>query len=388
MTFLLAAMTAVAPLIMQMYLPALPSMARELGVSASSIQLTFSAYVFTVGPAQLLYGPIADYMGRRRTALLSLTVSLAGSLLCAMADSLSVLVIGRIVQALGAAGGLVVSRAVLSDRYGYDGMAERLSMVISVIVIVPMISPLVGGYLTEGLGWPSVFVASSLYITVVGTIAFRALPETMQGTGDREPFLDGLKSLIRKPLFAILTIQSALSLSLFYTFIAVVPYLLEVSLGYPPTAYGKFFVLLALGYMGGTFVSSRIASRFGMLRMIQIGTTGASIAAGTMLVWNYDATISAWSLFLPMSALAFANGLSSPSMQSGAVLQTKRFAGTASGVVGCLQQLIAGLAVQLVAINGLTSSKPMVSFIATASTLVLATTLFLTLHRHSRDSLS
>ena len=381
-------MTAVAPLIMHMNMPALPSMARELSVSASAIQLTFSAYVFTVGPAQLLYGPIADFIGRRRTALLSLIISLAGSLLCAMADSLSVLVIGRVVQALGAAGGLVVSRAVLSDRYGHDGMAARLSSVISVIVIVPMVSPLIGGYLTEGLGWPSVFVASAVYIAVVSAVAFSVLPETMQGTEDREPFVDGVNSLIRKPLFATLAIQSALSLSLFYTFIAVVPYLMEVRLGYPPTAYGQFFVLLALGYMGGTFVSSRMASRACWWCLMQLGSAGAWVAACTMLVWNYDATTSAWSLFLPMSALAFCNGLSSPSMQSGAVLQTKRFAGTASGVVGCLQQLIAGFAVQLVSLYGLASSRPTVSFIAIASTIILATTIFLTLHRHSRASLA
>ncbi|MFK8051479.1 MAG: multidrug effflux MFS transporter [Woeseiaceae bacterium] len=378
---MLAAITAVSPLVMQMYLPALPSLAGEFGASASAAQLTFSAFVFTVGPAQLIYGPIADAFGRRRTALLSLSICLAGSVACAFADSMSALIGARVLQAMGSAGGMVVSRAVLSDRYGYDGMAARLSSVVAVIVMVPMIAPLAGGYVTEWFGWRMIFAITALYIAVVTTLAWAKLPETLKRVGPRESFVAGAASVFRKPVFLALALQSALSLSVFYAFIAIIPYVMENLLGLPPTAYGQFFMILAGGYLFGTLTSSRVASRAGMLRMVQIGTLGAWLAAIALFLVTQSEPLGPWHLFLPMTFLAASNGLASPSMQSAAVLQTRRFAGTASGIIGCSQQLFAGLAVQLVAIWGLDTPYPLVVFIVSATTILLLITVLLSLSK-------
>lgn len=366
---------------MQMYLPALPSLAGEFGASASAAQLTFSAFVFTVGPAQLIYGPIADAFGRRRTALLSLSICLAGSVACAFADSMSALIGARVLQAMGSAGGMVVSRAVLSDRYGYDGMAARLSSVVAVIVMVPMIAPLAGGYVTEWFGWRMIFAITALYIAVVTTLAWAKLPETLKRVGPRESFVAGAASVFRKPVFLALALQSALSLSVFYAFIAIIPYVMENLLGLPPTAYGQFFMILAGGYLFGTLTSSRVASRAGMLRMVQIGTLGAWLAAIALFLVTQSEPLGPWHLFLPMTFLAASNGLASPSMQSAAVLQTRRFAGTASGIIGCSQQLFAGLAVQLVAIWGLDTPYPLVVFIVSATTILLLITVLLSLSK-------
>lgn len=377
LTFLLAAITAIAPLVMQIYLPALPGIGRDLDASSRAVQLTFSAFVFTVGPAQLVYGPLADRFGRRATAVASMIICLVGTLACALAPSVGALVIARIVQAFGSAGGMVVTRAVLSDRYGAEGMAARLSSVIVVIVVVPMVAPLFGGYLTSWFGWRSVFGASAVFIAVVMAVALAKLPETRKQVHDPEPFVAGTLSLLRKPLFIVYTIQSALSLSVFYTFISVVPYVMENTLGEPPTTYGKFFVMLSAGYMGGTFISSRLASEVGMLNMIRIGTGLGLVGALAMYLSVSTGELSPWRLFLPMVALAFSNGVSSPSMQSAAVLQSRNYAGTASGIVGCAQQLIAGIATQVVALWGLSSPTPMTVFIVAATAAMLAATLTL-----------
>ncbi|MEM7451308.1 MAG: multidrug effflux MFS transporter [Pseudomonadota bacterium] len=375
--FLLAAITSIAPLVMQIYLPALPGIGRDLEASSRAVQLTFSAFVFTVGPAQLVYGPLADRFGRRATAIASLIICLVGTLACALAPSIGALVVARIVQAFGSAGGMVVTRAVLSDRYGSEGMAARLSSVIVVIVVVPMIAPLFGGYFTDWYGWRSVFAASGVMIAVVTTIAFAKLPETRKQVKDPEPFIAGTLSLLKKPLFLVYSLQSALSLSVFYTFISVVPYVMENTLGEPPTTYGKYFILLSGGYMFGTFLSSRLASEIGMLNMIRIGTTLALVGALVMVVSVSTGTLSPERMFLPMVVLAFANGLSSPSLQSAAVLQSKNYAGTASGIVGCSQQLIAGIATQVVALWGLVSPQPMAVFIVGASMAMFSATLLL-----------
>lgn len=377
LTFLLAAITAVAPLVMQIYLPALPGIGDDLGASDRAVQLTFSAFVFTVGPAQLLYGPLSDHFGRRKTALASMLICLAGTLACVLAPTIGWLIAARILQALGSAGGMVVARAVLSDKYGRSGMAARLSSVIVVIVVVPMLAPLLGGYLTAWFGWRSVFAASAALIAMVVVVAFIALPETHSRSATREPFVAGTVALLRKPLFIVYALQSALSLSVFYTFISVVPYIMENTLGEPPTTYGKFFIMLSAGYMLGNIISSRIASDMGILKMIRAGTFIGLIGSIAMLMSIFSGDLDAWHLFAPMILLALANGVASPSMQSGAVLLSANYAGTASGIVGCSQQLVAGVSVQLVSLWGVSSPLPMAVSIVLASSTIFAGTLIL-----------
>ena len=379
LTFLLAAITAVAPLVMQIYLPALPGIGSDLAASNRAVQLTFSAFVFTVGPAQLLYGPLSDHFGRRKTAIASMLICLAGTLACTLAPNIGWLIAARVLQALGSAGGMVVARAVLSDKYGHDGMAARLSSVIVVIVVVPMLAPLLGGYLTAWFGWRSVFATSAVLIAAVVIVAFIALPETHSRSATREPFVAGTLSLLRKPLFIVYTLQSALSLAVFYTFISVVPYIMENTLGEPPTTYGKFFIMLSAGYMLGNIISSRIASRVGILNMIRAGTSIGLLGSIAMLFSIFGGELDAWHLFAPMILLALANGVASPSMQSGAVLLSTNYAGTASGILGCSQQLVAGVTVQLVSLWGVSSPVPMAISIAAASSAIFACTLMLPL---------
>lgn len=377
LTFLLAAITAIAPLVMQMYLPALPSIGEDLGSSAKATQLTFSAFVFAVGAAQLVYGPLSDHFGRRNTAIASMVVCLVGSVGCAIAPSIGWLVFARIIQAIGSAGGMVISRAILSDRYGHSGMAARLSSVIVVIVVVPMIAPLIGGYLTAWQGWRSVFLASAAFILAVLIVASVKLPETRVKAAHRERLADGAAALFKQPLFVVYTLQSALSLAVFYTFIAVVPYVMENTLNLPPTAYGQYFITLAMGYMLGTLVSSKTASSLGIVRMVQIGTAIGFTASMALFAGVFMATLAPWVMFGPMMFLAAANGFASPSMQSGAVLQSEHYAGTASGIVGCAQQLLAGVTVQIVALWGLNSPGPMAVAIIVATSVTIVCTLML-----------
>lgn len=377
LTFLLAGITAVAPLLMQIYLPALPSISRALGSDVEATQLTFSAFVFTVGIAQLVYGPVSDRFGRRNTVLASLALTLVGSIFCALAQSIGQLIAARMIQAAGAAGGIVVSRAILSDRYGISGMAARLSGVIAIIVIVPMIAPLIGGYLTDWYGWRATFIACAAFIGVVIAVSAVLLPETRARAERTAPLLAGAGTVLRKPLFLLFTLQAALSLCIFYAFISTVPYLLATRLGLPATVYGQFFILLAGAYLAGTIISSRIASRAGLLAMIRIGTLLGLVGGIALFGLTAALPLSPWTLFGPMALLAMANGIASPSMQSGAVLQSQRYAGTASGIVGSSQQLLAGAAVQLVTLGGLDSPLPMTGFILAAALVTAAITVTL-----------
>lgn len=380
LTVLLAALTAMMPLAMQIFLPALPIIGEDLGASAEVTQLTFSVFVFALGPAQLLYGPVADRLGRRTTALIGMAICLAGSIGCAFAPDIYWLIGARLVQAIGGASGIVVTRAILSDRYGQDQMASRLSSVIIVIVVVPMIAPVVGGYLTVWFGWRSMFhvVSAVVLMTLLATLL--RLPETL-GPGGREArgFRPALRVLSRKPLFYVYTLQTSMALAVFYAFIAVVPFLMVAVLDRPPTEYGLYFIVLTSGYLAGNVFSSRYADGIGIDRMIMIGSsvglTGAVAMTGLTLAgfWHPAA------LFGPMTLLAVSNGIASPSMQSGAVSQSPEHAGSASGLVGFTQQMLAAFAAQGVAMVSSESPVPMALTILCASALIFGAAVYLQL---------
>ena len=337
-------------------------------------------FVFALGPAQLLYGPISDRIGRRKTALIGLAICLAGSIGCAVAPDIYWLIGARLVQAIGGASGIVVTRAILSDRYGQRQMASRLSSVIVVIVVVPMIAPVVGGYLTVWFGWRSMFhvVSAVVLITLLATLA--RLPETLRPGGhEGRGFGPALRVLSRKPLFFVYTLQTSMALAVFYAFIAVVPFLMVSVLGRPPTEYGLYFIVLTSGYLAGNVFSSRYVERVGIDRMIMLGSSvglaGAVAMTGLTLagIWHPAA------LFGPMTLLAISNGVASPSMQSGAVSQSPEHAGSASGLVGFTQQMLAAFAAQGVAMVSSESPVPMALTILGASALIFGAALCLQL---------
>ncbi len=352
LTLLLAAATATGPTAMQIYLPALPAVRDEFGTSIALTQLTFSAFVFAIGPAQLVYGPLADRFGRRPVLVAGMLLALAGSIACAMATTIEWLIAARMLQALGGASGPVIARAVLSDLYATEEMAGKLATVVMVMVVAPTIAPLVGGYLTEWYGWRAMFVLLAALGTLVIAAIVRWLPETLPEDGDvgRPSLASGVVGLLRRPLFHAYNMQSVFALGMFYVFISTAPYLMESVMGRSAREYGLWFLLLAAGYTLGNLTSSRLSSRQGINRMILAGSLVALVGAAAM---SGAVGLGWWApvaLFLPMTLITYSNGLCAPNAQTGAVRQAPRHAGTASSIVGFTQQTVGALLVQLVSV--------------------------------------
>lgn len=349
---LLAAATAIGPLAMQIYLPALPAVQADFGTSLSLTQLTFSAFVFAIGPAQLLYGPLADRWGRRPALVAGLVLSFVGSVACYLATDIYWLIGARMLQAVGGAAGLVIARAILSDRYGTDEMAGRLATLVMVMVVAPTLAPLLGGYLTDWFGWRSLFLVVSVLGLVVVAAVLRWLPETLpdEEEQERESLARGVGRLLGKPLFHAYSAQAVLSVGMFYVFIATAPYLMESVMDRPAREYGLWFLLLAGGYTLGNLTSSRYSHRLGVDGMILRGSLIAAL--GTLAMAGL--TGAGWwvpmALFLPMTVVTYSSGLCAPNAQTGAVRQSPRRAGTASSLLGFMQQTIGALLVQFVSV--------------------------------------
>lgn len=340
--------TGIGPFAMQIFLPALPSIQHEFGVRAGTAQLAFSLSAFAIAVATLFYGPLSDRFGRKPALLGGLLVYLGGSLLCALATTIELLILGRIVQAAGGCAGMVLSRAIVRDLYSRERSATVLAYITMAMVAAPMVAPALGGVLTDLLGWRLVFVAGAVFGLAILLAVRIQLVETAPATGMAARGSGSFASLLRSRTFVGFALQGAFSISVFFSFLAAAPYLMVKVLGRPASEYGLLFILVSGAFMLGNLAAARLSPRFGIERMIVLGSIGSLAGALLMLLLVSFGVWSAWSLFLPTSLGAFAQGMAMPNTQAAVVSVDPQAAGAASGLAGFVQMGVAAVAAQVV----------------------------------------
>jgi DHA1 family bicyclomycin/chloramphenicol resistance-like MFS transporter len=337
---LLIAVSAVSPLGINMYLPSMPGMARALGVTFTTIQLTLSLYLGAMALGQLIIGPLSDRFGRRPVLLLGLLIFVAGSVICLSAQSIGVLIFGRIVQAVGGCAGITLSRAIVRDLYGRNQVASMIAYVTMGMAVAPMIAPTIGGLLETLFGWRASFAFLIGFGGLALVFAYWRLRETHHNRAGGESvrtLLQGYGSLFRSRQFWGYTLVTSFVSAMFFAFLAGAPYVMIELLGRSPAEYGLYFALVPCGYILGNFTTGRMAATMGPNRMILAGTllSLASIAAMAALIAS--GLLAPIALFGPMLFIGVANGLVLPSGIAGAVSVRPDLAGAASGLSGSFQ---------------------------------------------------
>ncbi|MBT4907570.1 MAG: multidrug effflux MFS transporter [Rhodospirillaceae bacterium] len=377
----LAFITALGPLAMQIILPVLPVMQDAFMVSAGTVQYVLSLALFTIAFATLVYGPASDRYGRRPVLLVGLVIFLLGSVVSAVAPTIEVLIVGRVTQAVGGAAGMVVSRAIIRDLYDRDTAARLMAYMITALVVAPMVSPLIGGLLNDAFGWRAIFIFSGVIGVIVLAVALPRVPESLQPGTSAQTFrgmLSGFGVLLRVPAFLGYAGQAGFGMGMFMAFLGAAPFVTINVLERPPTEFGLFFILISAGFMAGTFLTARLGQRIGLDRMMRIGS-GLAVAFGVvMLAFVLAGIWSPWTIFLPGMGMAFANGLSMPNAQAGAVSISPRFAGTASGLLAFLQMLMGAGFAQLAGMVQDDTPLPMTVIMLAASVLAFLCAMFLT----------
>ncbi|MGA7486974.1 MAG: multidrug effflux MFS transporter [Xanthobacteraceae bacterium] len=348
---LLIAMTGVSSLSLNILVPAIPGLVTKFAADPAQVQLTISLYLMGLAGAQLVFGPLSDRFGRRPVVLAGLALATVASTAAIFAASIASLILARVAQSLGASTGQTIGRAIIRDLYDREHAASMIGLVTSVVVLMPMAAPLVGGILDTLFGWEAIFVfAAGLSFTVFAW-AVLALPETRKsspGPGGLGRFRADVAALTASPRFFGYALCAGLGSAPFFSFLGGAPHVVVSMLGRTSAEYGLWFFVPSLGFMAGNFAVSRLTGRFGIDALIWWGI--ASTVVGCLIsVFAYSA-LPGWemaTIFLPQIVVGFGNGLLLPTAIAAAVSIRPQVAGTASGLTGFIQMAIGACAAQL-----------------------------------------
>ena len=349
----LGVLSAVGPFAIDMYLPALPQVARDLATSEANVALTLTAYFIVFGLAQMIYGPLADAIGRRKPMLIGIAIFLLASIAATLAPSIGWLIVARAFQGLGAAALMAVPRAVIRDMASGPAAARMMAAIMIVISVSPMLAPLTGSLIMAWGGWREIFAVLAVSALIsLGMVIF-VLPETLRPE-DRQPvrldvMLRGARRLVTDRRFMGLSMIGGFGMASFFVFLASASFVYTRQYGLGPTGFSLAFAANAIGFFSASQFAPRLAERIGMERLISLAITGFAAAMLVLsgLVWlGFD------SLALIMAGLFLGNaclGLVLPTAMVMSLDPHPDIAGLASSLGGTLQMLTGGA---MIAVTG------------------------------------
>ncbi len=344
LTLLLAMLTALGPLSMDMYLPSLPDIAHDLQAPTARVQLTISSYLIGFAVGQMIYGPLSDRHGRRPVLLVALVLYLVSTLGCAASQSIDVLIAARFLQGIAGSGSIVLSRAIVRDLYSGVRAARELSLMSSIAAFAPIVAPMIGGVFQTVFGWRANFFFMTAAAIVTLRVAARLLPETVRRRSG-EPvslyaLVRGFGVVLRHRGFLVYLGILTLSYAGLFAWISGASVVLQSVYGFSPVTFGSTFAMGAAGYMAGALIASRLVAHLGLDRTMGLGVTllaagglamSAAVATGIPGIW----------LIVAMTVYLAGLGLVLPQAMAGALTPFPDRAGTAASLMGLVQQTVA-----------------------------------------------
>ena len=368
MALILGLMSTIGPFAIDMYLPALPTIAADLGVEAASVQFTLTAYFIAFAIAQLFYGPASDMFGRKLPIYFGLGLFAAASIGCSVAPNIESLITLRFFQGLGAAGVMSIPRAIVRDRYTGAKATRLMSTVMLVISISPMLAPLVGSLIIVPFGWRAVFLAVTLATGLALLLHAFALPETLPPE-KRKAFsarvmFNNFGILIRDPGFMGLTFIGALGMSAFFTFLGSASFVYMEYFGLNPGQFSIAFAANAIGFFGASQFAANLMSRLGPVRLVRGATLGYAVFA-VLLFTIFAAGLGSFPVMVALLILANTFfGFVMPASMVLALEEHGPIAGSAASLGGTLQMVLATISMAIGGVLFDGTPLPMLGIIA------------------------
>lgn len=372
---ILGALSAFGPLAIDFYLPAFPAMALAFGTDEQHVQMTLAAYFLGLSIGQLAYGPVADRFGRRIPLLTGVGLFTAASLACAFAPNLEWLIGARFIQALGGCAGMVIARAVVSDKCDAVGSAKVFSQLMLVMGLAPILAPMLGGLLVNTTGWQSIFLVLTFFSALVGLAVALGLPESMPAHVPRQPLSGALRQygrLLADPVFLGHALTGGIAIAGMFAYIAGSPFVFIKLYGVPPEHFGWLFGANAAGFILVAQVNARMLAKRGPAFLLS-RTVWIYVGAGlTLLAVTSMHTEQLWPLLIPLFICISSLGCILPNASACAMNGQGARAGSASAMLGCLQFSVAAGAAALVGVLHDGSAVPMAMVISLCGILVVS----------------
>ena len=370
LTFILFAggLFAFGPLSTDMYIPSLPRLAQALDTTVPAVQLTLSVYLLGFALSQLFYGPIADRYGRKPAILIGIALYIVGSAICMSAGSIDVLVVGRFIQALGAAFGQVLGRAVIRDVITPAESTRVLAYATVIMAGTSLISPTIGGFITVFFDWPYIFAVllayASLYFLIVLFWFRESVPILNPDAIRVAQMFSNFGILLHNREFVRNTVSISFMFGVLFTFLSGSPFVFIDVYGVPTTRFGLIFTAMAGAFTIASGVVGRLGKRLPHERIYVTAATVAALSALSAFGLTAIGWPNVFALVAAMALVSFSMGFMVPLSFSNAMAPYPEMAGTASALIGFLQSVFSAAMGTLVGVLFNGTGLPMFALIA------------------------
>jgi len=368
LALILGALTAVGPLAIDMYLPALPTIAREFGAAASVVQRSLAAYFIGIAIGQAFYGPLSDRFGRKPMLYLGLALFMISSIGCAVAQNINALIAFRFLQALGGCAPIVIPRAVVRDHFDQSGSVRMLSVLMLVMGLAPILAPLIGGQLLVHFGWRAVFWLLTAYAATWLVVVALFLPESLPPARRlRQPITEVLAvywQLARDPKFMGHALSGALIFSGLLAYISGSPFVFIELFNVPPERYGLYFGMNACGIIAASQTNRWLVGRVETHRIVRIVLVVAMTAGLFLVVDAYSGFGGFAGILVPLFCYIACHGFVLPNTTALAMASHGRVAGSASALLGTFQFVGGAIAGSLIGAFANGTAVPMAAVVA------------------------
>jgi DHA1 family bicyclomycin/chloramphenicol resistance-like MFS transporter len=372
LALILGALTAMGPLAIDMYLPALPTIAREFGTESRVVQVSLAVYFAGIAIGQAFYGPMSDRVGRKPILYVGLVVFMVSSIGCASAGSVKMLIAFRFLQALGGCAPLVVPRAVVRDHFDQIGSVRMLSVLMLVQGLAPVLAPLIGGQLLVTLGWRSVFWVLTAYAAVWLVVVATSLSESLPVEHRlRQPIGHVLRvywRLIGDRSFIGHALSGALIFAGLLAYISGSPAVFIEVFDVAPERYGVYFGINAVGIAIASQLNRWLSSRLDARRIVAVVLTVAMTASAVLLVDASSGFGGFAGILVPLFFYIACHGFVLPNTTALAMAPHGQVAGSASALLGTLQFVLGATAGSVIGLFANGTAVPMAAVLACCGT--------------------
>ncbi|QNN51954.1 Bcr/CflA family multidrug efflux MFS transporter [Nocardioides mesophilus] len=359
----LGLLIALGPLSIDMYLPAFPDIATDLSASTSAVQLTLTGMLAGLAVGQLVIGPLSDVFGRRRPLLAGLAVHLLASLLCAIAPTVAVLSVVRVLQGFAGAAISVVALATVRDLFTGSAVARTMSRLMLVIGLAPILAPTLGGFVLAVTDWRGIFVVLAGAALLLSAVAFFGLRETLPPERRSAPgvrsTLRTYRSLFRDRTFVALVLIGGLMFASIFAYVGSASFVLQDGYGLDERSFGLVFGLNSLALTVLSQLNPTLIGRFGTANVLTFAIFMSLAAALGVVVTGASGAGGLVGVLVPLGLVLGAAGLAMPNTPALALTRHGESAGTASALLGSVQFGIGAMVAPLVGLFGGTSAVPM-----------------------------